>query len=277
MSATLESKLASGKGCIGRDDRAELEAMDSNMRRAVMATARELRYLLDPAKDARYARHVSNGAPELWPVWVLQRYVGGLSNPSKMPGLALGLPAGECGVGSRLRSVEGSTCQHCYAYMRGNYRWVGVLMAQYARLEALDSPLWVRAMVALIERTGTDFFRWHDSGDLQSVEHFARICAVARRTPNVAHWIPTREYRIVAEYRKAGRPIPSNLTVRMSAHSIGGHAPTFAKPLTVSTVSRAASDYPGAHHCPAPSQDNECGSCRACWSRDVSLVTYHIH
>ena len=48
-------------------------------------------------------------------------YVGGLSNPSKMPCMSYGLPAQACNVGGTLRDIEGSTCQNCYAYDRGMY------------------------------------------------------------------------------------------------------------------------------------------------------------
>lgn len=219
-----------------------------------------------------------------WRASDLNRYCGGpesgrsaLGNPSKMPGKSYGLPAAECATGSKLREVKGSTCSGCYA-LKGNYRYREVLASQYRRLESVTRPLWVEAMAELIRRSATEWFRWHDSGDLQSVEHFARICAVARRTPQVRHWLPTREYRIVAEYRRAGRPIPANLTVRMSAHMVGGQIPRgFTSPLTLSSVSRSDDTYPTAHHCPARNQGNECGDCRACWSRDVAHVDYHAH
>lgn len=209
----------------------------------------------------------------------LEAIVGGkLSNPSKMPGYGYGLPAKECSTGSRLRPVKGSTCHGCYA-LKGHYMFPSVQAAQYRRLDSITDPRWAPAMAELITRkcSKVPWFRWHDSGDLQSVAHLAAICDVAAATPNVSHWLPTREYRIVAEYRKAGGVIPANLTVRMSAHMVGGKVPTFAAPLTVSTVSKGDASYPDAHHCPARHQGNSCGDCRACWSPDVSHVDYHIH
>ena len=46
--------------------------------------------------------------------------VGGLSKPSKMPSHGYSLPAIRCGVGSKLREVEDSTCYDCYA-MKGKH------------------------------------------------------------------------------------------------------------------------------------------------------------
>lgn len=208
----------------------------------------------------------------------LNALVGGLSKPSKMPGWGYSLPAKDCITGSKLRGQEGSTCSSCYA-MRGNYLWPGTQNAMDRRLALISSPNWVGAMSELIRRRGIKqpYFRWHDSGDLQSVEHLRDICKVAENTPDVKHWLPTREYRIVADYRKNGGIIPDNLTVRMSAHMLGGKAPSFAAPLTISTVSRTDDTYPNAHHCPARFQGNSCGDCRACWSPDVAHVDYHAH
>lgn len=216
-----------------------------------------------------------------WKTSELAEYVGGLSNPSKMPGYAYGLPAEDCKVGGKLRSVEGSTCSGCYAH-KGAYVWRTVRAAYRRRADAIDKPLWVEAMAELITRKSRKmpYFRWHDSGDLQSVEHFARICEVARLTPDVAHWLPTREYRIVSEYVEGGGIIPENLNVRLSAHMIGGHVPSFPRlvdVVTLSTVSRDSGTFEGAYECPSRFQGNECGECRACWSTDVRHVDYHLH
>lgn len=213
-----------------------------------------------------------------WTVKALSEYVGGLSKPSKMPGLGYGIPAKECKTGGKLQSVEGSTCSGCYA-LKGNYLWPVVEGAQYKRLDCMNKPLWSVAMAELINRKKQEFFRWHDSGDLQSVKHFSDICEIARATPTVRHWIPTREYKIVSDFVNSGGVIPDNLTVRFSAHMIGGNVPKFPRLkglVTISTVTKET-EYDGAHNCPARFQNNSCGDCRACWNRDVFHVDYHYH
>ena len=122
----------------------------------------------------------------------LDNITGSLSKPSKMPGFAYGIPAKECQTGAKLREVKGSTCFNCYA-LKGCYVFPNVQAAQYKRLEATRKPLWVKAMAAQILRHKSKFFRWHDSGDIQSLKHLAKIFAVARLTPDVNHWLPTRE------------------------------------------------------------------------------------
>lgn len=212
-----------------------------------------------------------------WTTAELTTYVGGLSNPSKMPGYAYSLPAKECKVGSRLRDVKGSTCSGCYA-MKGRYVFPNVQKALYRRLEAIEKPLWAEAMAELITRKGQSYFRWHDSGDLQSVAHLANIVRVCELTPGVRHWLPTREYRIVTEYVDDGGTIPPNLNIRLSAHMIGGHVPTFPRLAGLATVSTVSRDGEcGGHECPARHQGNECGDCRACWDRGVPHVDYHLH
>lgn len=210
---------------------------------------------------------------EDWRTVELEAYVGGLSRPGKMPGYAYSLPAAECQVGGSLQKVEGSVCHGCYA-MKGRYGFPVVQSALYRRLASIERPLWSAAMAELIRRKGETYFRWHDSGDIQSTDHLAAICEVAAATPEVRHWIPTREYRIVAEYRKSGGVIPPNLAVRLSAHMVDGTAPQVGLP-----VSEVFTDAPSkdAHRCPAPEQGNQCGDCRACWDPTVEVVAYHLH
>jgi len=217
--------------------------------------------------------------PAEWLTGELELYVGGLSKPSKMPGYAYSLPAAECKTGGRLQSVEGSTCHKCYA-LKGRYAFPNVKAAMYRRLDAISKPEWVPAMAELIRRRSEKigYFRWHDSGDIQSVKHFSDICDIARQTPKISHWIPTREYRFVSDFVANGGDIPDNLNVRFSAHMLGGHVPTFPRLRGICTVSTVSPDpVAGTYECPSRFQDNQCGDCRACWNRSVPAVNYHLH
>ena len=113
----------------------------------------------------------------------------------------------------------------------------------------------------------TEVFRWHDSGDLQSVQHLKNIFEVCKATPETSHWLPTRE----AKFLKLMDPdvIPKNLIIRMSSHMID-QAPVKFWPWT-STVST------GDFTCPASKQGNECKSCRNCWDRNIANVSYPKH
>lgn len=204
---------------------------------------------------------------------------GGLSQPSKMPGYGYSIPAQACVTGSKLAQVEGSVCHGCYALDRGNYRFQNVKDSLQKRLESLTHPDWVDAMVYMIAKRvdpKVPYFRWHDSGDLQSVDHLRRICDVARRTPDVSHWLPTREYGMVRLFLTQGGAVPSNLTIRVSAHMIDG-APADKLGLPHSSVSTDDAIYPNAFQCPARHQGNACQDCRACWDGSVQHVAYYKH
>ena len=191
---------------------------------------------------------------------------GSLSKPSKMPGHAYGLPAKECKTGSKLAQVEGSTCSGCYA-LKGCYVFKVVQAAQYKRLEAIKHPGWVRAMAAQINAKRVKFFRWHDSGDVQSLRHLFKIYEVVRRSPDVAHWMPTREAWVKKYIDRA----PANLVIRFSATMVNQAAPS-SWPNTSTVVTDAAQAS-----CPAPKQDNDCKDCRACWDPKIKNIAYLAH
>lgn len=199
--------------------------------------------------------------------------VGTLGKPSKMPGHTYGLSAFDCKVGAQLREVEGSTCNKCYA-TRGNYLFANVKKAQALRLSSLDEAQWVLVMVEKIRKLHEPHFRWHDSGDIQSLQHLFQIVAVAEALPEVAFWMPTREKGIVNEYLRTFGAFPDNLTVRVSAAMIGGNPPA-GFPQT-STVVKKDHEVVG-HLCPSSKQDGKCGSCRACWDKTVDNVAYPYH
>ena len=193
--------------------------------------------------------------------WTL---VGGLSKPSKMPGWAIGIPAAECKTGNKLKLIPNSVCSGCYAE-KGCYVFKVVQEAQYKRLEAIQHPDWVLAMATLINSKKPDVFRWHDSGDVQDVDHLEKIFKVCELTPSKRHWMPTREAWIKDHMHKA----PANLVVRFSSPMIDqGPVKSWANTSTVSTKSRS---------CPAPDNNNECGDCRACWDPLVKNIEYGKH
>lgn len=201
--------------------------------------------------------------------------VGGLSAPSKMPCHGYSIPAQACGIGSQLRKVKGSICSFCYA-LKGRYLFTNVRDALARRLESLNHPLWVDAMALLINSTKNDVFRWHDSGDIQSLEHLERIADVCRMTPNVRHWLPTREYAIVTAYKDKHGAFPDNLTVRLSAYMIDGPLPMGAAERLGVTVSGVTSDR-SAVTCEAYKQGGKCLDCRACWDSSKKVILYPKH
>lgn len=215
---------------------------------------------------------------------------GAIGKPSKLPGFSYGLDARKCRTGSHLRGVAGSVCSGCYA-MKGWYgSWAALKEGHRRRHAGLEDPRWVDAMVRLISHYCVpphDYFRWHDSGDLQGLWHLKLITKVCERTPDVKHWLPTREYEDVRLFLKHGFAIPPNLVVRLSAHMIDTEpvVPAELAHLPTSTVQTFPSgegiklvEGKGAIECKAiENRDNTCGTCRACWSPEVRNVSYPQH
>lgn len=208
----------------------------------------------------------------------------GLSNPDKMPCSAYSTPAQRCQTGSKLRNVPGTPCSNCYAWMRGNYIFKNVQSALEKRYQSLTNPEWVDAMIVLIRETNkgdTRYFRWHDSGDIQSIEHLDNICKIARALPDVKFWLPTKEWKYCRDYFIRDRnPLPDNLTVRLSMPRNDQSAPQRNPddPFTYSEVFTAGSNPSAlAFQCVAHNQGNKCLDCRKCWDKDNHSTAYLEH
>ena len=192
-----------------------------------------------------------------------EKITGGLSAPGKMPEGSYNLPAAACQTGAKLREIPDTPCYKCYAF-KGNYvRYPAVQKALQRRLKSLMDPRWVEAMTVLVK--GQKHFRWHDSGDIQSVDHLKKIFEVCNNTPGTMHWLPTQERK----YLPLGS-YPKNLVIRLS------NAKNNTKPGNAWTHWSTVVDK-GFHSCPAQSQGNKCGTCRACWDPKVKNVTYPKH
>lgn len=210
--------------------------------------------------------------------------VGGMSDVSKMPGLSWSTSAEKCITGSKLRLIKDSVCSSCYA-LKGNYIFKNVKTAHARRLVALDNEEWSTSMAKIInhyrdkktDKQDYSVFRWHDSGDLQSVEHLKKIVEVCKNSPQVKHWLPTREVKFVKQYIDSGGVIPDNLCIRVSLPMIDYKKKV--TPISGVTLSSVYSkELPeGAQDCIAHLQGNQCKDCRACWNKEVLHISYRKH
>lgn len=220
--------------------------------------------------------------------------IGGLSNPDKMPCYGWSIPAKQCGIGSKLRKVEGSACSICYA-LKGTYVFPCVKTALDRRFEILQDALsdpakrfeFIEAFTYILNtrraswrpgrRNDSRYFRWHDAGDIQNVDHLAIVAEIASQTPDVLHWLPTRELPIINAYIREYGPLPANLRVRASAAMIGSKAPNPAGVGAGSAIHPKGTLPPiGTLECGAYRNEGHCGDCRACWT-DPQAVSYGAH
>jgi len=223
--------------------------------------------------------------------------VGGLSQTSKMPTMSISLPATLCKTGSKLRNVKGSVCSKCYA-CKGAYTWKPTEIAMQRRHDALVNDQWVDAMVSLMNNKkrikDSGLFRWHDSGDLQSINHLAKIIDVANKTPHIKHWIPTKEKKMLIDYLKDNK-LPPNVVIRLSGAMVDGdipkahkHTSTVTSDHKLATCKAYLTDKTGKQwpHDVVQAMDKKqkkaldfghCGDCRQCWDKTVSNIVYLAH
>lgn len=219
----------------------------------------------------------------------LNKLVGSLSAPSKMPCSGYNTPATECKIGSYLVNVPRSTCSNCYA-LKGRYTFKNVIKAMYHRFNSIHKPYWVESMVEQItlnNKGDKRYFRWHDSGDIASIDHFVKIKEIAYRMPQVKFWLPTREFKMLKDWaNKHTNKIPDNLTVRFSSHMKDAIS---AEALSKKYASIVVSSEDKANElaekygreilvCPATKKESnhKCNDCRACWDSEA-IIAYLEH
>jgi hypothetical protein len=204
--------------------------------------------------------------------------VGGLSKTSKMPTMSISLPATLCKTGSKLRKVKGSVCSKCYA-CKGAYVWASTEKALKRRYDALGGPYWIESMVFLMNNKkrikDSGLFRWHDSGDLQSIDHLKAIVEVAKLTPHIKHWLPTKEKGIISRFLSENA-VPDNLIIRLSGAMIDGPKPKTLGKLSTINSSTVTTDKAAAT-CRAFENEGQCGDCRQCWDKSIQNIVYLAH
>ena len=198
--------------------------------------------------------------------------IGGYTVTSKMPTISYSIPAEECNTGAKLRLIKNSVCSNCYA-LKGNYvRYrKNIQPAMYKRLNSINNINWVNAMIYIMNNQKTvinsGLFRWHDSGDIQNIDHLNKIIEIAKATPNIKHWLPTKESNLIQNYK---HPIPKNLVIRLSGSFIDGNQPKYKNTSTVVSNKDNAT-------CKAYNNFGKCGTCVMCWNSSIKNVSYLNH
>ncbi len=133
-----------------------------------------------------------------------------LSYTSKMRCYSWDLPA-------RLSCpVQSEVCAKCYG-VRGNFLFKESAFIRIENLKGLRAKggldLWKNWFKYELLNRGVQYFRFHSTGDLYSIDYYTTILAVCKELPKVSFWIPTHNYKVVAERLN----IPRNVCVSLSS------------------------------------------------------------
>lgn len=193
------------------------------------------------------------------------------------------LPAGVSCPGAK----DAEVCKTCYA-KKGMYRFPVVKSVREYNREDYKKDDWVDRMVKKVNKF--DYFRWFDSGDVESVLLARKIRNVIELTPNVKHWLPTRSDKLktLQYFLQSAVIYPSdppigvcrNVALRPSADNIGFNKPE--RPGVNSFVIRPTDLFEcknrSIYLCPvtAPgSTQTSCDTCTVCYTN--TPVAYMLH
>jgi hypothetical protein len=221
--------------------------------------------------------------PHALSIAAAQREAGSISiRNSKMPSTTFALTVDQCNVGAKLALIPGSTCHECYAadiekrYPSAHKGWT-TNFERATQMISSDPERWSKwiafQIVKLTEKTTIPYHRWFDSGDIASLAMLHAIVRVCELTPDIHHWLPTREAAVVKAFLRQ-RDFPPNLVVRISSTMVDD------KPIKgynhTSTVHSKDKGWIG-EDCQARTRGNACGPCRTCWDPTVANVSYPLH
>ena len=205
----------------------------------------------------------------------LLQAIGGLSKVGKLPCNSWSLSALWCNVGSKLNTIKGSSCYGCYA-LKGNYvRFQKNMIKSYTKnLNAYNSnkDLFKIDFIEYLNKYNkSGFFRWFDSGDIQSYDMLLNIVEIAKKTPTIKHWVPTKEYALITRYKKEFKTFPKNLIIRVSAPMLDTKIKGFKYTSSIVKNSKMKSN------CNAYKNQGKCLDCRLCWDKSIKDITYKYH
>jgi hypothetical protein len=198
-----------------------------------------------------------------------------LSKTSKLDGiLSWSLQALEtCPASKNKDGTLVDACKGCYA-TTGFYQFAPAKNARAFNREDFKRDTWVQEMVISLD--SSRYFRWFDSGDLFSLDLANKILEVMKSTPWCKHWLPTRMYKFKKFHSVIAKmqALP-NVVVRFSSDSVQGKT---VEGITTSTIFSSEDQLPSdATICRAYEHEGKCNGCRACYSKDVSVIAYKSH
>lgn len=195
------------------------------------------------------------------------------------------LPAGASCPGAKGAEV----CESCYA-KKGMYRFPVVKNVREYNKEDYHKDDWVERMVKQVNKF--DYFRWFDSGDIETSELATKITQVINRTRATKHWLPTRSDKIVSIHNKLINPdtldgkyygfscvSAPNAVLRLSADNIG--LDKTERPGVNSYVIRPGDIFEakrrGITVCPVTvnADQKSCDTCTLCYTD--APVAYLVH
>lgn len=192
-----------------------------------------------------------------------------LTKTSKLDGvMSFSFLAGKACPGMKNSEI----CKNSPYCMTNFYKFPVVKNARLHNMEDIKRDDWENDMFGLLEKES--YFRWFDTGDIYNEEVAEKIYNVIKRTKHIKHWLPTNSYD-VPKLKEWIDKIDGldNVKVRRSSKLFG----KYTKGVHGSCVI-VEDDIPeGVLVCPATLNHTKCGSCTACYDKDVDVIAYIAH
>ena len=196
--------------------------------------------------------------------------------------------------GTQLTNIKGTCGKHCANCMNDCYAVRYVKMHHNACVEAYakntvimrNDPAKLRKEIKeYCEKNIVKYFRFHTSGEIESLDQLIVYCGICEDNPEVVFYIYTKAFDIFEKYLAKYDKFPSNLVINLSEWD-GNLADVSPELIGMCNIyayddGTRCADMDELEHCPAVDQGGHetgitCAMCRRCMKkRNVTAVYAH--
>lgn len=194
--------------------------------------------------------------------------------------------------GRLLTNINGTCGKHCAECFHDCYavRFIrvhhNVCVKAYAANTVIlrHNPEKLRkAIKEYCDKNIVKYFRFHTSGELESVEQFQLYCDICKDNPDVIFYIYTKAFEILEAWIEKYVKFPKNMVVNLSQwnDNLEGVSDRLKRQCSIFAYDDGDTDLSSMFHCPAVDRKGHetgitCAECRRCMKKgNVTAVYAH--
>ena len=192
--------------------------------------------------------------------------------------------------GTQLTNIVGTCGKHCkecfndcysVRYIKCHHNSTVRAYANNTIIMRNDGEKLRKAIKEYCEKNIVRYFRFHTSGELESVEQLKLYCDICNDNPDIIFYIYTKAFDILQAWIEKFVKFPINLVVNLSQwnDNLDGLSSRLLNQCNVFAYDDGETDLSHMTHCPAVDRKGHetgitCAQCRRCMKRGSKTAVY---